>query len=337
MSNSIALRSQTEIQPRFNFEEMTSIAKVVSESGLFGRLTQPQVLTLMMLCEAEGIHPVKALQLYDIIDGKPTPKAVALLARFMESGGSVEWHEQGKTAAEATFTHPKTCPTGVRVRYTIEDAQCAGLAHKDNWKKNPADMLVARVCSRGVKRANPACILGMDIPEADEQPSPIETTARSALVDTLSKRRERPEVGTRVADTVAELKAAETPPVETPKPAAEPQTEWGKVIAEATLDANKALADMAEQNPENLELRKPLKVPQVVNGVVKAYVEAGTLTDDALRTDGKRDARKVAAAIQALWDEDREEVEAAIARYLGGKLTEAMGPAKTERPEPALS
>jgi hypothetical protein len=310
------------IEPRHNFESMSQIAEVVSKSGLFGRMTETQVLTLMMLCESEGIHPIKALQLYDIIEGKPSLKAVALLARFLESGGQVEWHEQSNTAAEATFMHPKTCPKGVTVRYTIEDAKLAALANKDNWKKNPADMLVARVCSRGAKRANPACILGMDLPEADEPPPVIETTARASLVEHLAGRRESPkESHPPVAETAAALKDAPKP-----EPPREPESEWGKMIAGAVLEFNRALGELAEAYPCNLALRKAMTTQQAVNGVVKALVAEG-LSEDALKTDGKRDAAKVRRALDDIWANDSEHLEGVAAKYLGAKMTELMGPA----------
>lgn len=326
------------IEPRHNFESMAQIAEVVAKSGLFGRMTEPQVLTLMMLCESEGIHPIKALQLYDIIDGKPALKAVALLARFLESGGSVDWHEQSNDAAEATFTHPKTCPKGVTVRYTMDDAKLAALAHKDNWKKNPADMLVARVCSRGAKRANPACILGMELPESDEPPPAVEVQARASLVEKLGKRLESPkESHPPVAETAAALKSSgigapkevETGPVRLDHPIGkprEPESEWGKVIAAATLDYNQALAKLAEENPSNVSLRTAMKVQQVINGVLKAFVAEG-LDEDSLKTDGKRDAAKVRKCLDDLWENDQEDVEGAVGKYLGAKMTELMGPA----------
>jgi hypothetical protein len=40
-------------------------------------------------------------------------------------------------------------------RFTIEEAERAGLLSKDNWKKYPADMLFSRTISRGFKRYCP--------------------------------------------------------------------------------------------------------------------------------------------------------------------------------------
>lgn len=316
------------IEPRFGFNEMVQISEVASKSGLF-KMTPPQILTLMMLCESEGLHPIKALQLYDIIDGRPALKAVALLARFLESGGSVDWLEQSATAAEATFTHSKTCPKGVTVRYTLDDAKVACLLHKDNWKKNPADMLVARVCSRGAKRANPACILGMDLPEAEEVATAVETTARTSLVTHLASRRESPkESHPAVAETAAELRKA--PEVEKPAPApAEPATAWGKVITDATLHTNQAIAQLAEENPANVGLRSAaIKPQQVINGVLSEFVGRGVIEETRLTNSrGKRDNAMCAATMSSLWDEDSGDVEAAIAKYLTGKIEALMKPA----------
>ncbi len=339
MSNGLATRTTTEIQPRFGWEEMSQIAGVAAKSGLF-KMTESQILTLMLLCQSEGIHPIKAVQLYDIVDGRPAMKAVAMLARFLESGGSVEWHEQSVNAAEATFTHPRTCPTGVRVKYTMDDAKLAALAHKDNWKKNPADMLVARCCSRGTRRANPACILGMDLPEQDEAPPVIEVKARESLVEKLASRRESPkESHPPVAETAREMAkvlntdsppqgftpersvVAQAPPVQSQ----EPSSEWGKMIAGAVLEHNQALNALAEANPSNLALRgtKAMTAQQCINGVIKAFVADG-LDEEALKTNGKRDAAKVRACLDDLWEQDFEQVEAVVAKYLGSKLTEAM-------------
>lgn len=310
----------SRIEPRFAFDEMVQMSEVAAKSGLF-KMTPTQVLTLMMLCESEGLHPIKALQLYDIIDGRPSLKAVALLARFLESGGSVDWHEQSMGAAEGTFTHAKTCPNGVRVRYTMEDATRAGLAHKDNWKKNPADMLVARVCSRGVRRANPAAILGLALPESDDPPEPVTVVQHKSLVDKLNGRREKPqETHQAPAAVAAELKSHQA------EADRAPATEYGAKIAEAVLDFNQELSRLADANQDNLKLRVALKVPQVINAVINDYVERGVVSKEAITNEaGKRDYTKLGPIIANLWDEDSDEVEAAVGRYLGHKMTELMG------------
>jgi hypothetical protein len=329
--NGIATRValQPEILPNYTYQDMQQMANAAAASGLF-KMTPAQILTLMMLCQSEGIHPIKALAMYDVADGRPSMKSVYMLARFTASGGSIEWVEASSSAAEARFLHPQSCPRGVLIRYTVDDAKIAGLAGKDNWRKHPGDMLVWRVVSRGVKRANPACLFGLDIPEPEEQSEPAESPAQKALVETLAKQRERPQdTHPPVANTVQELKQAQAAE---PRPATEPQ--WALMINDALIEVNKAIAQLAEENPGNLELRKPITSHQAIRGVLKAMVESGELEPDSLNTNGKQDKAKVTAKMAFLWSDDREDLEARVAKYLGQKVTAMVDQAKSVQPLP---
>src|SRR5690606_39073208 len=57
--------------------------------------------------------------------------------------------------------------------YTIDQAKTAGLAGKDNWRKNPGDMLVARATTRAIKRHAPAVLLGLLVGDEAEQVDPV--------------------------------------------------------------------------------------------------------------------------------------------------------------------
>ena len=75
------------------FDEKVKLAEAFAKSKLFGMTDANQVLALMAVCEAEGIHPAKAVQEYHVIQGRPALKADAMLARFQNAGGKVEWKE----------------------------------------------------------------------------------------------------------------------------------------------------------------------------------------------------------------------------------------------------
>lgn len=70
---------------------MSRMADAFAKSNLFGVKTKDAALSLLMIAQAEGIHPALAVMEYDIIEGKPARKAERLLARFQMSGGKVEW------------------------------------------------------------------------------------------------------------------------------------------------------------------------------------------------------------------------------------------------------
>lgn len=145
------------------FEQQQHLAHAFAKSGLFGVKTPEQALALMALCEAEGLHPAKAVQDYDIIQGKPAKKAQAMLASFLNNRGKVEWISRTDTNCTATFSHPDG--GSITVDWDMERAKVAGLAGKDNWRKFPRAMLHARVISEGVRSVFPGATSGLYTPE----------------------------------------------------------------------------------------------------------------------------------------------------------------------------
>ena len=78
------------------------MAEVAAKSKLFGVQTVEQAMTIMLIAQAEGRHPMSAAKDYDVINGKPAKKAEAMLRDFLASGGKVEWHKLDDRGAEAT-------------------------------------------------------------------------------------------------------------------------------------------------------------------------------------------------------------------------------------------
>jgi hypothetical protein len=315
MSNGIQpYRTPVEImQPRFTLPEMKDLATEVSKSGLF-KMTPPQVLTLMMIAESEGIHPMQALMRWDIIDGRPAKKGVTVLSEFMAAGGAVVWGAMDDKVCEGTFSHPKHCPKGVTVRYTIEDAQRAQLTGRDNWKKNPADMLMWRVSVRGVRRALPGAIIGIYDPDdeaaAAAAPTEVEATARASLTAKLKARGNPAATHQPVADTVAELKAYQEA-AKPPEPPKSPCREW---IDDMIAETNR---EIAAKDPAI----KAIVAHQVANALVKLAIEEGKTEEAALvNAAGKRDNRKVADEVNRLWTADESWVMSTVGAYLMSKV-----------------
>ena len=135
------------------------MAKSASASKLFSAKAEEQVFTLMLIAQAENIHPMKALMAYDIIQGQPALKASEALARFMDCGGKIKWIKSDSESAKAEFTHPSS--GSFEYEYTVQDATEAGLINKDNWKKNLKAMLRARCTSAGIRMSYPRCLNNM--------------------------------------------------------------------------------------------------------------------------------------------------------------------------------
>lgn len=156
---------------------MQTMAEAIAQSGLFGIKTPTQALALGLLCQAEGRHPAEAARDYHIIQGRPTLKADAMLARFQQAGGRVEWTRYDDQAVVGVFTHPSGGK--LTLEWTIERAKAAGLASKEVWKQYPRNMLRSRVISEAIRTVYPGVLSGCYL--EDE----IETVVHSAPVAAL--------------------------------------------------------------------------------------------------------------------------------------------------------
>ena len=161
----------TDIIPLKDVERM---AMAISKSGLFGVKNPEQALALMLVAQAEGLHPAIAARDYDIINGKPAKKSEAMLRSFLQSGGKVKWHRTDDTCAEATFSHP--AGGEMRISWDMERAKAAGLDNKDVWKKYRRQMLRARLVAEGVRAVCPMATSGMYVPEERDVAPSIDIT-----------------------------------------------------------------------------------------------------------------------------------------------------------------
>lgn len=143
--------------------DIQTMASAITRSGLFGMKTIDQAIALMLIAQAEGMHPAIAARDYHIIQGRPTLKADAMLARFQAAGGSVKWKEMSDKTVSAVFSHPQG--GSIEIDWDIARAEKAELGKKDMWKKYPRQMLRARVISEGIRTVFPGVSVGMCTPE----------------------------------------------------------------------------------------------------------------------------------------------------------------------------
>jgi hypothetical protein len=150
----------TQLVPVGDIERM---ALAVSKSGLFGLKTPEQAMALMLVAQAEGLHPASAARDYHIIQGQPALRSDAMLARFQAAGGSVKWKDYTDDKVCGIFSHPSG--GSIEITWDMARAKQAGLGGKDNWRKFPRQMLAARCISEGVKRVYPGVAVGTYTPE----------------------------------------------------------------------------------------------------------------------------------------------------------------------------
>lgn len=168
------------------FNEIENMALAVSKSKLFGVNTPEQAMSLMILCQAEGLHPGIAMRDYHIILGRPALKADAMLARFQQAGGKVDWKEYTNDKVTGVFSHPQG--GSLEVSWSLAQAKAIGIANKDNWKNYPRAMLRARVVSEGIRSVYPGCVVGVYTPEevqdfAPSSPAPAKDMGMAERVE----------------------------------------------------------------------------------------------------------------------------------------------------------
>jgi hypothetical protein len=151
-------------------DQIERMAVSVARSGLFGVKTPDQAMALMLIAQAEGLHPAIAARDYHVINGRPALRADAMLARFQAAGGKVEWGEYTDTRVVGKFSHPSG--GSVEIAWTTKMAQDAGLTRNPTWKSYPRQMLRSRCISEGIRTVFPGVVVGTYTPEEVEDMAP---------------------------------------------------------------------------------------------------------------------------------------------------------------------
>ena len=67
--------------------DIQTMAEVAAKSKMFGFKSTEEAMAIMLLCQAENLHPAIAMRDFHVIQGRPALKADAMLARFQQAGG----------------------------------------------------------------------------------------------------------------------------------------------------------------------------------------------------------------------------------------------------------
>lgn len=156
--------------------DVLKMGEIAAKSGFLGVKSADEAITLMLVAQSENRHPMTVAKEYHVIKGKPSLKADAMLARFQQAGGKVEWKELSDQRVCAVFTHPQA--GSIEIDWDMERARRAKLPDfNPNWFKFPRAMLRARVISEGIRTAFPSVLLGFYTPEEVEDIIAAETRA----------------------------------------------------------------------------------------------------------------------------------------------------------------
>ena len=207
-----------------------------------------------------GMSPISAAQGLYAVDGRVGLYAETMRAMVYAAGHDIRITTQD-TAKCAIAGKRSTSDEWQTFTFTMQEARDAGLASKDNWKKYPADMLLARATARMCRAIFPDVIRGFSAAEElqDMEPSvtvtqvsaatPVEA-AKPARVSRARKPAARP------SGPEPEPKPVELGPLQPPTPAADDTSGGPELIEDAELvDDGKASREQTAAIIQHLHQR----------------------------------------------------------------------------------
>lgn len=305
---------------RYSISQLSEMARMVAESKLFPGITsEASAFTLMMLCQAEGLHPMQALRRFHIVGGRPAMRADAMLAEFQRAGGRVRWDvTDNKQCAATFFHHVQTPDEGVLVGFTIDDAKTAGLLSNPTWSKYPSAMLRARVISTAVRMILPGIIVGISSVEELEDMASVPTQAIASSTSARSLTSSPP------PSAVVAPAAPDAVRLNTQDGESHDARPYHVVIQDEVQALN---GEIVIRNHE----AKQIERHQFHRHLLKAAGEAGVIERIAAGT--KLSTSQVLERCQDLYRDHRDWTRAEIRTY-GDKLFQAVQPAPTTEVEP---
>lgn len=160
---------------------------------------KPVELTAAMLSGLElGLSPMASMRSFDIISGQAAPRAITLRAVVQSHG-----HEMVLVESTNTRCRMKGKRRGSdewqTVTWTMDRAKDLGLVGKDNWRKQPGAMLVARATSELARLIASDAILGIGYSSeevadgaTDQQTVTVEPAAVTSGTRKMSRRKPAP-------------------------------------------------------------------------------------------------------------------------------------------------
>jgi hypothetical protein len=155
-SKVVAVQGVARDASSYGMPELNRMATTMFKSGFFPVKSEEEAMALLLIAQAEGIHPAQAMQDYDVIQKKPALKSAAMLARFQRSGGKVQWLTSTDECVEGKFSHP--AGGELIVKWDTARIKTAGLAEKDMHRKFPQQMKRARCISEAIRAIAPQSI-----------------------------------------------------------------------------------------------------------------------------------------------------------------------------------
>lgn len=169
MTNDLAVFGTDELEGRIRYAKALAASSLLPDNF---RDKPANVLLVLELGRSLGIEPITALSSISVVKGRPTMSAELMRALIARAGHHFRILVSSPTVctiAAARREHPDEPST---FDYTLEDAQLAGLAGSENYRKHPKAMLLAR-CTTMTARAVFADVIAGISYTPDELDEPV--------------------------------------------------------------------------------------------------------------------------------------------------------------------
>jgi hypothetical protein len=169
------------------FERAMVVAENIAKSRLFGVKSKEEAFVILAAGNELGLSTMQSLRGIQVIEGKPSPTADAIVAVVLRSGLAEYFREVQTTDTESTWETKRRGEPVRRYTFTIKDAEAAGLIKPNgNWMKYRKRMLAARAKAFLGRDVYPDVLLGMITQEelrgADYAPPRDETVIEAEPV-----------------------------------------------------------------------------------------------------------------------------------------------------------
>ena len=123
-------------------------------------VTVGNITAAILTGQEVGLRPMAALRALDVIQGTPAFRAITLRALVLSHGHDMWLAESTASRASVRGKRAGSTETQESV-WTLDRARGLNLLGKDNWKKQPGAMLVARATAECARLVAPDVIMGV--------------------------------------------------------------------------------------------------------------------------------------------------------------------------------
>jgi hypothetical protein len=178
------------------------------------RNSVPATAAAMLYGREVGLPPMTSLASIHVVEGRPGMSAEAMRALVLAAGHEIAFDETTGAVCRIRGRRNRSQHWTV-VEWSLDMARAAGLSGRDNWRKYPRAMLIARASTDLCRMVFPDVVHGFrSVEELDDMDTPTTTGAAQAAPSssTTVQRRPRKRAASRTNTDTPVDDEAQTPP-----------------------------------------------------------------------------------------------------------------------------